>query len=193
VNPSSLLPFKQSGNYSRLNIVKGFRKHFVSSCGTWVCKGHTTPAQGDRPFLPKVGTRLSNPQSCTFPKRQYLITQWLYASNNNYIGIIKCTIFLFLFVEGPRSRCYGRTAALKAYCATLWGTWSGFVCFYVLMEHRWNEIDRGKPKYSGEKPVPAPLCPPQIPHGTTRDRTRASAVRGRRLTAWATARPDKMY
>jgi hypothetical protein len=40
----------------------------------------------------------------------------------------------------------------------------------------------------GEKPVPVPLCPPQIPHGMTRAPTRASAVRGRRLTAWATAR-----
>jgi hypothetical protein len=29
----------------------------------------------------------------------------------------------------------------------------------------------------GEKPVPVPLCPPQIPHGLTRDRTRASTVR----------------
>jgi hypothetical protein len=26
------------------------------------------------------------------------------------------------------------------------------------MEHRWNEIDRGKPKNSGGKPVPVPLC-----------------------------------
>jgi hypothetical protein len=34
-----------------------------------------------------------------------------------------------------------------------------------------------------EKHVPVPLCPPQIPHGLTRDRTQASAVRGRRLTA----------
>jgi hypothetical protein len=33
------------------------------------------------------------------------------------------------------------------------------------MEHRWNETDRGKPKYSGDKPIPVPLCPPQIPHG----------------------------
>jgi hypothetical protein len=39
--------------------------------------------------------------------------------------------------------------------------------FFQVMEwkHRWNEIDRGKPKYSGEKPVPVPLCPPQIPNG----------------------------
>jgi hypothetical protein len=28
-----------------------------------------------------------------------------------------------------------------------------------------------------------PLCPPQIPHGLTRERTRASALRGQRLTA----------
>jgi hypothetical protein len=40
-----------------------------------------------------------------------------------------------------------------------------------------------------EKPVPVPLCPPQIPHGLTRDRTRASAVGGRRLTAGAMVRP----
>jgi hypothetical protein len=23
-----------------------------------------------------------------------------------------------------------------------------FFCFFILMEHRWNEIERGKPKYS---------------------------------------------
>jgi hypothetical protein len=57
------------------------------------------------------------------------------------------------------------------------------------MEHRWNEIDRGKLKYSGEKPVPVPLCRPQILHGLTRVRTRASAVRDRLLTALATAWP----
>jgi hypothetical protein len=52
-----------------------------------------------------------------------------------------------LFIEGPRSRFYGRTAALKPYCATLWRS-RRFFCFSILMEHRWNEIDRGKPKYS---------------------------------------------
>jgi hypothetical protein len=44
-----------------------------------------------------------------------------------------------------------------------------FFSFFRVMEHWWNEIDRGKPKYSGKKPVPVPLCPPQIPHGLTRD------------------------
>jgi hypothetical protein len=26
-----------------------------------------------------------------------------------------------------------------------------FLCFSILMEQRWNEIDRGKPKYSEKK------------------------------------------
>ena len=39
-----------------------------------------------------------------------------------------------------------------------------------------------------EKPVTVPLRPPQIPHGLTWDRTGTSAVRGRRLTAWAMTR-----
>jgi hypothetical protein len=63
-------------------------------------------------------------------------------------------VFLAFFCgEGPRSRCYGRTAALKASCATLWWRWRERFCFFLflqVMEHRWNEIDRGKPKYSGE-------------------------------------------
>jgi hypothetical protein len=33
-----------------------------------------------------------------------------------------------------------------------------------------------------------PLCPPQIPHDLTWDRTRAAAVGSQRLTAWAVAR-----
>jgi hypothetical protein len=35
-----------------------------------------------------------------------------------------------------------------------------FFSFLQVMGHRWDEIDRGKPKYWGEKPVPVPLCPP---------------------------------
>jgi hypothetical protein len=41
----------------------------------------------------------------------------------------------------------------------------------------------GENRQLGEQPGPVPLCPPQISHGLTQDRTRASAVRGRRLTA----------
>jgi hypothetical protein len=39
--------------------------------------------------------------------------------------------------------------SLEAYCATLWWSWLVF-SFFLAMEHRWNEIEKGKPKYSGE-------------------------------------------
>jgi hypothetical protein len=55
------------------------------------------------------------------------------------------------------------------------------------VEWNWQE----KTDVLGEKPVPVPLCPPQMPHGLSRDRTRASAVRGRRLTVWTMARPQQ--
>jgi hypothetical protein len=48
---------------------------------------------------------------------------------------------------------------------------------------------QGKTEELREKPVPVPLCPPQIPHGLTRARTRASTVRGQQLTTSALARP----
>jgi hypothetical protein len=48
---------------------------------------------------------------------------------------------------------------------------------------------QGKTEELGEKPVPVPFCPLQIPHELTRARTRASAVKVRRLTTWAMARP----
>jgi hypothetical protein len=53
------------------------------------------------------------------------------------------------------------------------------------MEHLWNKIHR-------RIPVPASLYPPQIPHGMSRDRTRAHAVRYLRLTAWVMARPKNL-
>jgi hypothetical protein len=42
------------------------------------------------------------------------------------------------------------------------------------------------------KPAPVPLCPPQIPHDLTCDRTRSAALGSPRLTAWATVRPTIM-
>ena len=51
------------------------------------------------------------------------------------------------------------------------------------------KLTRENPRTWGKKPVPVPLCPPQIPHGLIWDRTRVSAVRGRRTTVWAMARP----
>jgi hypothetical protein len=63
--------------------------------------------------------------------------------------------FLFFFDEGPSHH------SLKAFCATpmkMIRMSSFFYQFLQLMEQQWNKIDRGKP-------VPVPLCPPQISHG----------------------------
>jgi hypothetical protein len=50
-----------------------------------------------------------------------------------------------------------------------------------------------KTKEPGEKPVLVPPCPLQIPHGLIPARTRPSAVRSRRLTAWATEWPSSIH
>jgi hypothetical protein len=55
----------------------------------------------------------------------------------------------------------------------------------AMVEWYWQ----GKAEELGEKPVLVPLCPLQIPRGLTWARSWASAVRGRRLSAWAMARP----
>ena len=48
----------------------------------------------------------------------------------------------------------------------------------ISMEHWYCDIDNGATEVLGEKPVPVPLYPPQIPHGLVRDRSRVFAVRG---------------
>jgi hypothetical protein len=55
--------------------------------------------------------------------------------------------------EGPRSRRYGRTAALRLLvqpCDEDGDDDYYFLSFFLVMDHRWNEIGRGKPKYSGK-------------------------------------------
>jgi hypothetical protein len=81
--------------------------------------------------------------------------------------------------------------SLKAFCATLWRRWRWAVFYQVLqvMEHQWNGIDRGKPTTRRKTYPRANLSTTNPPHGLTPDRTQASAVEGRRLTAWAMARP----
>jgi hypothetical protein len=55
----------------------------------------------------------------------------------------------------------------------------------------WNW--QGKTKGFGENPVPVPFCPPQIPHGLTRDRTRAYMVRGRNVLCMANRVTHLLY
>jgi hypothetical protein len=64
----------------------------------------------------------------------------------------KVTARFFLSGEGPRSRRYGRTAALRLIVHPCDEDYDDdyyyFFVLFLVMEHRWNEIDRGKPKYS---------------------------------------------
>jgi hypothetical protein len=53
--------------------------------------------------------------------------------------------FFLLRREGPRSRRYGRTATLRLLVQPLWWRWAVFYQVLQLMEHQWNETDRGKP------------------------------------------------
>jgi hypothetical protein len=78
--------------------------------------------------------------------------------------------------------------SLETYCATLWWTWFIF-SFFRVMEHRWNKIDRGKPKYAGKNLPQCHFVHHKSHRGWPRNRTRSSAAKGRRLTAWAMARP----
>jgi hypothetical protein len=94
--------------------------------------------------------------------------------------------------EGPPSRCYGRTAALRFIVQLLWWRRRERLLVFSIFPSNGAPVEwnwQGKTEVLGEKPVPVPLCPPLIPHRLTRDWTRASAVGGRQLTAWAMARP----
>jgi hypothetical protein len=53
-------------------------------------------------------------------------------------------------------------------------------------------IGRGN-RSTRRKPATVPLCPRQISHDLTWDRTRAAAVGSQRLTAWAMERPLKLF
>jgi hypothetical protein len=79
---------------------------------------------------------------------------------------------------------WGETTSLngdhqRTYCSS--PRW--YMSVESVVEWYWQ----AKKENLGEEPFPVPLCPPKIPLGLTRARTRASAVRDRRLTAWAMA------
>jgi hypothetical protein len=84
------------------------------------------------------------------------------------------------------SRCWSETVSrncslhLAYYTSPRW---------YMRVEGHMGRYWQGKAENLREKPVPVPLCPPQLPHGLTHVRNRTSTVRGWRLTTWAMAWP----
>jgi hypothetical protein len=59
-------------------------------------------------------------------------------------------------VKGPRSRCYGRTTALRLFVHPMMKMKMSSFLYQALqvMEHQWNKIDRGKP-ITRRKPCPS--------------------------------------
>jgi hypothetical protein len=96
-------------------------------------------------------------------------------------------LYFFLWWRAPQQML--RThRSLKAYCATLWWRWLVFYvfpCNGVPVEWNWQ----GKTEVLGGETCPSDTLSTINLTRTDPGRTRASAVRGRRLTAWATARP----
>jgi hypothetical protein len=70
------------------------------------------------------------------------------------------------------------------YVSELWPPTGAIIpqMIYEYGESQWNDIG-GKTKELGEKSVPLPLWPLQMPRGLTGAQTWASMVSGRRLTA----------
>jgi hypothetical protein len=68
------------------------------------------------------------------------------------IGLDKATLPHFFSGEGPCSRHYGRTAAMRLLVQPCDEDEDDdyFFVLFLVMEQRWNEIDRGKPKNLGE-------------------------------------------
>jgi hypothetical protein len=83
----------------------------------------------------------------------------------------------FFCGEGPRSRCYGRTAALRLIVQTC-DEDEKVISFFLIFPSNRAPVERNwqgtTEVLGGRKPVPVPLCPPQIPHGLTRDRKKIS-------------------
>jgi hypothetical protein len=89
---------------------------------------------------------------------------------------------MILFPEGGvgQTQAWMPTYVCILHIPQMIGVWKATVEWY---------IDRGKPKNS-KKSSPSATLPTTNPTWITRARTRASAVRGRRLRTWAMARPD---
>jgi hypothetical protein len=76
----------------------------------------------------------------------------------------------------PRWSCSRQLAAVHPQMTHEWLWTSGGV---ILTEQNRSTLTQT---------CPVPFCPPQIPHRLPWMRTQASAVRGQRITTWATAR-----
>jgi hypothetical protein len=87
-----------------------------------------------------------------------------------------CCFLLFMSMEWDDVSELWQTTDLYFISEMIW-VWRLGGCYWQIIAEK-----------LGEKSVPVPLCPQQIPRGLTRVRTLASALRSRRLCAWAMTR-----
>jgi hypothetical protein len=80
----------------------------------------------------------SRVQQTLFQKRIYPTQVQCQPTSEN-----KCEHFFFTWWRAPQQMLLTHHT-LKAFCATLWW-WAVFYQVLQVMEHQWNEIDRGKP------------------------------------------------
>jgi hypothetical protein len=101
-----------------------------------------------------------------------------------------CCYFLLLFVTTTNSNIYTNSYSLDGVRLIPLGTSATVGLFYQLRMSDDDDygavggmrIGRGNRSTRG-KPAPVPLCPPQILHDLTWDRTRAAEVGSQLLTA----------
>ena len=92
------------------------------------------------------------------------------------------------------SKCEGRLDAWAGNLVSTTGGHDSFSSVVDCWEHSasaiggWMGMENWRYGSDRGKPVPVPLCPPQIPHGLAWARTTASEVWSRRLTARRTDR-----
>jgi hypothetical protein len=131
----------------------------------------------------------------------YYVVKWMavcsryvYLSTTRYMWVNGdvCNKWLFFFTWWRAPQQTLRTHHnFKAFCATLWWRWAVF--FYQVlqaMEHQWNEIDRGK-LTTRRKTCPSATLSTTNPTWTDPESNPGLRNGGRRLTAWAMARPNK--
>jgi hypothetical protein len=103
---------------------------------TWTDAGSNPGLRGERPATNRLshGTAL---RQCSFRS----VVHCVETEREKRLSVV--TFFFFAWWRAPQQML--RTHhSLKAFCATLWWRWAILYQVLQVMEHQWNEIDRGK-------------------------------------------------
>jgi hypothetical protein len=130
----------------------------------------------DGPF---VGSHVSSPSRCIVSEKDVNKTKSCQHLSSECL--VSNIWFVVVYVSGVRQCLWSAATSGPIVCrpGDIW-VWRAMV------ERNWQ----AKKQRTWKKPVPVPLCPPQIQHGLTWEWTQVSMVRGWRLTAWTMAQPN---